>query len=201
MQRPAAIGPGRKRLLPRLGQLQQVDRAGPLPQGLAAGVQWGVLGRGAVAGEGVFRRPPPRPCPRRLDVPRLRLHATEGHQPRADRAAGRRRGDLRAEARRRPRPLRRRPRRNSRSWCRRPSRSRSSRARFPRSRPCGRRRSRRPRTAHGVSPATGLEGDCRGQAMPAGWTPAAKGGYDEPGANPPPAADDRSASGWKGVQR
>ena len=55
-------------------------------KGSLAGVQWRVLGRRAVAGQGVLRRPPPRPGPRGLDVPRLRLHAAEGHQPRADRA-------------------------------------------------------------------------------------------------------------------
>ena len=104
-----------------LVELQQVDRPGPLPQGLAAGVQWGILGRRAVAGQGVLRRPPPRPGPRRLDVSRLRLHAAEGHQPRADRAAGRRQRlapveRRRAARRRRPAPA------DSRNWCRRPSR-------------------------------------------------------------------------------
>ena len=88
-------GSGRERLFPRLGQLQQVDRAGPLPQGFVAGVQRGLSGRGALAGEGLFRRPPLRPGPRRLDVSRLRLHATEGHQPRADGAGSRRRGNVR----------------------------------------------------------------------------------------------------------
>ena len=92
LQRPTAVGPGRKRLLPRAGELQQVDRAGPFPQGLVAGIRWGVPGRRPLAGEGVFRRPPPRPCPRRLDVSRLRFHATEGHQPRADGAGSRRGG-------------------------------------------------------------------------------------------------------------
>ena len=91
LQAQQQSGPGRKRLLPRAGRLQQVDRPGPLPQGLAAGVQWRLPGRRAVAGQGLLRRPPPRPGPRRLDVPRLRLHAAEGHQPRADRAAGGRR--------------------------------------------------------------------------------------------------------------
>ena len=36
----------------------KVDLPGPLPQGLAAGVQWRLLGRGAVAGQGLLRRPP-----------------------------------------------------------------------------------------------------------------------------------------------
>ena len=38
-------------------------------------------------------------------------------------------------------------------------------------------------------------------ATNADWTPAAKGGNDGSGANPPPLADDRSAAGWNGVQR
>jgi hypothetical protein len=33
------------------------------------------------------------------------------------------------------------------------------------------------------------------------WTAADKGGYHELGANPPAATDDRSASGWQGIQR
>ena len=62
------------------------------PQGVAAGVQWGLPGRGALAGQGVLRRPPPGKGTRSLHLSRLRLHAAAGHEPRADRTARRRRG-------------------------------------------------------------------------------------------------------------
>jgi outer membrane protein TolC len=39
------------------------------------------------------------------------------------------------------------------------------------------------------------------QVRPTGGTSTEKGGYHEPVANPPPAGDDRPASGWTGVQR
>ena len=47
-------------------------------------------GGGAVAGEGVFRRPPPRPRPRRRPLHQLRLHPARARQPRAVEPAGRR---------------------------------------------------------------------------------------------------------------
>ncbi len=62
---------------------------GPLPQGLAAGVQWRVLGRGALAGEGLLRRPAAGPRPRRGALHRLRFHAAQPREPRDDAAAGR----------------------------------------------------------------------------------------------------------------
>ena len=45
------------------------------PQRLAVGIQWRVFGGRPVARQGVLRRPPPRPRPRRRAVPGLRLHA------------------------------------------------------------------------------------------------------------------------------
>ncbi len=56
----------------------------PLPQGLAAGVQWRLPGRRALAPEGLLRRPTPSPGPRRRAVPQLRLHAAQGPQSWAD---------------------------------------------------------------------------------------------------------------------
>ena len=100
---------------------------------------------------------------------------------------------------------------HSRNWCRRPSPSRCSRARCrPSRRPRSRRPSRRRRSpaAARTAPAGtpwrdrrrlgGRTGD--EQVTAAGWTAAEKGGNHESGANPPTAAVDRPASGWKGVQ-
>ena len=120
----AAPGPGRKRLLPLGGKLQQSDHAGSLPQGFAFRVQWRVLGRRSVAGQGVLRRPAPGPGPRCGDLPRLRLHAAEGHQPRTVRTTGQRqRPDCSATTRKMPSHDPRSDR--SPNWCRHPNRNRS----------------------------------------------------------------------------
>ena len=83
LERPAQPGAGRKRLLPLGDQLREVDLAGPLPQGIAAGVQRRLPDRRSLAGEGLLRRPPPCPHPLGRPVPRLRFHLSEGPQPRA----------------------------------------------------------------------------------------------------------------------
>ncbi len=89
-----------------------------------------------------------------VDVSRLRLHAAEGHQPRADRAAGGRRCAVRraCQTDAAGRPRRRAP--ASRNWCRRPSRSRfrPARRRPSRSRPRPRPASRRRRSPPAARP-------------------------------------------------
>ena len=92
LQAQRTLASGRERLLSGAGELQQVDRAGPLPQGLAVGVQRRVPGRRAVAGQGLLRRPPPGAGPRRGPVHELRLHPAEGSQPRIVPAIQRRSG-------------------------------------------------------------------------------------------------------------
>lgn len=44
-------------------------------------------------------------------------------------------------------------------------------------------------------------GSGRASKSPNGWTAVEKASYNEPVANPPPASLDRTASGWKGVNR
>ena len=83
----AGAGPGGKRLLPQPGELQQVDRTGPLPQRLAVGIQRRLPVRGSVARQGVLRRSSSLAVQGRLDAARLRIHAAQGNQPRTGRAA------------------------------------------------------------------------------------------------------------------
>ncbi len=96
----ADAGRRREQLLSDAGQLQRVDRRGPPTQGFLVGVQWRLLGGGALAGEGVFRRPPPRPGPRRRPLPELWIHPAGGDQPRAGQPMGRLRRPTAGPARR-----------------------------------------------------------------------------------------------------
>ena len=210
---PATPGPGRKRLLPLAGRLQQGDRR----RSTSARVRcWSTMASTWPKDRGRARRTStpaaaPGPAMRRpyLDYgfTQPRVISRGPIEQQAD--AGALPAGVQTDAPAAPAPSSGQPEmvptpepqpapagpgagQAGHDVAGRPNRRR----RFPpaaRPTAAGTRRWRQPAMASEQKP-----GD--GQVIAAGWAAAEKGSYHEPGANPPTAAVDRSAAGWTGVQ-